>query len=93
VSVDVTFFEFVPYFPPQVPVTTTGIVPPLSMSLLAPASTNSSPVSPVDTSEHTASKPIQDFRYVYTHRQKVPIAESVWANPSSRWSSIMSISL
>jgi len=40
-------------------------------------------VSPVDTSEPPASKPVRDFRYVYTHHQKVSASEPVSANLSS----------
>ena len=72
-SVDVTFFEFIPYFSPQVSVTISEIVPPsLSVSLPTPASTISLPVPPVETPDPPASKPVRDFRYVYTHCPKVP---------------------
>ena len=53
------------------------------MPLPTPASTVSSPVPPVETPDLPASKPIRDFRYVYTHRPKVPTSELVPTNPSS----------
>ena len=63
VSADVTFFESIQYFFPHIPVTLS-----LSVSLPAYASTDSSPVPLIDTSEPPISTPIQDFKYVYTHR-------------------------
>ena len=82
-SADITFFKFIPYFSPQVPVTISETVPPsLSMPLPTPASTVSSPVSLVETLDPPTSKPVQDFRYVYTHRPKIPAIEPVSANPT-----------
>jgi len=54
---------------------------PLSVSLPAPVSTNSSLVPLVDTLEPPASIPVRDFRYVYTHRQKVLASEPAPAYP------------
>jgi len=82
-SADVTLFEFVSYFSPQVSVTISEIVPPsLSVSLPTPASIVSSRVPPVETPDPPATKPVRDFRYVYTHHPKVPASEPVPANPS-----------
>ena len=52
------------------------------MSSPAPASTVSPPVPLVETLDPPASKPVRDFRYVYTHRPKNPAFEPVPANPS-----------
>ena len=52
------------------------------MPLSTPADTASLPVPPTETTDPPASKPVQDFRYVYTHRLKVPAFEPVLANPS-----------
>jgi len=83
VPVDVTFFESVLYFPQQVHVTASEIVPPsMFVSLSASTFTVSSPLPPVKTLAPPASKPVRDFRYVYTHRPKVPISELIPANPS-----------
>jgi len=65
----------------------TGLVPlSLSVPLFTPASTDSSPVPPENTSEPHAStsarESVKDFRIVYTHRQKVSASESVLVNPS-----------
>ena len=82
-SVDVTFFEFIPYFSPQVSVTIFETVSSsLSVPLLTFASTVSLLVLPIETSYPPASKPVRDFRYVYTHRPKVPASEPVPVNPS-----------
>ena len=54
----------------------------LFMPFPAPAFVDSSPVPHVNTSESLASKLVRDFRYVYTHRQKVPASEPAPANPS-----------
>ena len=78
VSVDITFFEFVPYFSPPVHVTASETIPPLSASLPAPASTDSLPVSSVDTSKPPVSTSVRDFRYVYTYYQKV-----LWPVPTN----------
>jgi len=75
VSADITFFEFVPYFSPPVHVTASETIPPLSASLPAPASTDSLPVSSVDTSKPPVSTSVRDFRYVYTYYQKVPASD------------------
>jgi len=37
---------------------------------------------PAETKNPPASKPVRDFRYVYTYRPKVPASEHVPANPS-----------
>ena len=80
---DVTFFESVPYFSPQVSVTASETIPPsLSVPLPAPAATDPSPVLLVVTSKLLASKPIQNFRYFYTHRQKASAFEPGQANLS-----------
>jgi len=55
---------------------------PLPAPLPAPASDDSSPMPLVDTSKPPASKPVRDFRYVYTHRQKVPASELALVDPS-----------
>ena len=39
-------------------------------------------VPPVETQNPFATKPVRDFRYVYTHRLKVPTSEPVPAIPS-----------
>jgi len=83
VSADVTFFESVPYFSPQVPITISEIVPPSStVPLPTPASIAYSPVPPVETQDPHATKPVRNFRYVYTHRPKVPAFEPVPVIPS-----------
>ena len=83
VSANVTFFEFVPYFSQQVPITISETVH-LSLTALlpTPASIISSPVSSVETQDPPATKPGRDFRYVYTHRRKVPAFEPVPYIPS-----------
>ena len=83
VSVDVTFFASVPYFFTQDPITISESVPPsLSLPLSTPVDADSLSVPPVETTDPPTSKPVQDFRYVYTHRPKVPASEPVPANPS-----------
>ena len=58
-SVDVTFFECVPYFSSPVLGTTSVSVPfPRSVPLLAPSSPDSLPV-PLDTSEPNASTTVR----------------------------------
>jgi len=52
------------------------------VSLPTPASTVSTPVPPAETKNTPTSKPVRDFRYVYTHRPKVPASEPVLANSS-----------
>ena len=81
--VDVTFFESISYFSPQVPVTISETVP-SSLSMLLPtlASTVFSPVPLVETPDPPASKSVQGFKYVYTHRPKVHVSEPVPANRS-----------
>jgi len=80
VSADV-IFESVLYFSTQVPVTISETVPPsLSVSLPTLASNVSSPVSPAETKVPPASKPARNFRYVYTHRPKVPASEPIPTN-------------
>jgi len=83
VSADVKFFESVLYFSTQVPVTISETVSlSLSISLPTSASTISSPVPPAETTDPPASKPVRDFRYVYTYRLKVPASKLIPANPS-----------
>jgi len=82
VSAYVTFFEYVPYFFQQNHVTAFETIPlQLSVLLPAPASADSSPMSLVDTSEPPASKPVRDFKCVYTHRQTVPTSEPTPTEP------------
>ena len=50
--------------------------------LLSTPSTAFSPVPPVETQDHPTTKSVRDFRYVYTHRPKVPASEPVPAIPS-----------
>jgi len=50
--------------------------------LSAPADADFLPVPPAETTNPTASKPVRNFRYVYTHRPKVPASEPVPPNPS-----------
>ena len=81
--VDVTFFESVSYFSTQVPVTVSETVPLLPyVPLSAPADADFLPVPPAETTNPTASKPVRNFRYVYTHRPKVPSSKPVLVNPS-----------
>ena len=82
-SADVTFFESVPYFSPQVSITISETIP-LSptVSLPTPASTVSSSVSLIKTQDPPATKSVRDFRYVYTHHLKVLAFEPVPAIPS-----------
>ena len=83
VSADVTFFESSSYFSPQVPVSISEMVlSSLSVSLPTPASTVAPSVSLVETQDLPATKPVRDFKYVYTHRSKVSSSEPVPANPS-----------
>jgi len=71
------------YFSPQYLVIASKIIFfPLFVSLPAPASDDSSLVPLVATSEPPASKLVRDFRYVYTHCQKVPVSEPVSVDPS-----------
>jgi len=82
VSADVTFFESVPYFSPQDPVTASeSISLSPSIPLPAPAVVHdvSSPVSLKDTTTPPVPKPPRekDFRLVYTHRQKVSASEPI----------------
>ena len=81
VFADVKFFESIPYFSPQNPVCLRNYFSSTVVSLPAPASAASSPVSLVDISEPSASKSVWDFRYVYTHRQKVSASEPAPADP------------
>jgi len=82
VSVDVTFFESIPYFSPQDSITASESI---SLSpfvpLLAPAVVHdvSSKVSLKDTTAPPAPNPPRekDFRYVYTHQQKIPASEPI----------------
>jgi len=83
VSADVTFFESFSYFSTQVLFTVSEIIPPsLSVLLPTPADTASLLVPSAETTDPYASKPVQDFRYVYTHHLKVLTSESVLANLS-----------
>jgi len=82
VSANVTFFESVPYFSPQGPVTASeSISLSPSVPLSAPAIVHdvSSTVSLKDTTAPPTPKPPRekDFRYVYTHWQKVPASKLV----------------
>jgi len=52
------------------------------MPLPTPASTISSTVPLAETKDPVASKPVQDFRYVYTHCPKVPASEFIPVIPS-----------
>ena len=76
------FFESVPYFSPQGPVTASESIS-LSLSVLLPASVVvhdvSSTVSLKDTTAPPTPRPPRekDFRYVYTHWQKVPASKLV----------------
>ena len=81
VSADVIFFESVPYS--QVPITISETIL-LSSTVLLPtsASTVSSLVSPIETQNPPATKPVRNFKYVYTHRPKVSSFEPIPANPS-----------
>jgi len=54
----------------------------LPAHVLAPVPDASLPVLQTNTTELPAPKPLQDFRYVYTHRPKVPASESVPADSS-----------
>jgi len=83
VSTNVTFFESVPYFSSQASLTASETIPHLlSMPLPTPASIVSLPVLPTETKDPTASKPVRDFRYVYTYGPKVPASEPILAIPS-----------
>jgi len=76
-------FEFVSYFSTQVPLTVSETVPhSLFVPLPTSASTVSLPVPPAETKDPPASKPVRDFRYVYTHRPKVPASDPIPAIPS-----------
>jgi len=52
------------------------------VSLSTPASIVSLPVPSKETKDPHALKSIRDFRYVYTHRPKVPTSELILAIPS-----------
>ena len=52
------------------------------MSLPAPASADSLSIPLVDTSKLAASKSVRNFRYVYTHCQKVTASELALTDPS-----------
>jgi len=83
VSPDVTVFESVSYFSPHVPITISEtVLSSLFVLLPTPAFAVFSPVSPLETPDSPATKPIRDFRYVYTHHPKVPASKPVSANPS-----------
>ena len=88
VSADVMFFESIPYFSPQGPVTLSESIPlppSVPLSVLAPVPDVSLSVSLTDTTELPAPNPLRDFRYVHTHRPKVPA--SGWLLSSGRSSS------
>ena len=71
------------YFSTQIPLTVSETVPPsLSVPLPTPASIVSSPAPPTETKDPPASKPVRNFRYVYTHRLKVPASEPIPTIPS-----------
>ena len=81
-SADITFFESISYFSSQVSVTISKTITLSStVPLPIPVSTVSLPVSPVETQDPPATKPVWDFRYVYTHRPKISASEPVPANP------------
>ena len=52
------------------------------MPLPIPTNTDSLPVPPAETTDPPVPKQVRDFRYVYTHRPKVPASEPVPAIPS-----------
>jgi len=52
------------------------------MTLPTPTSTIASPMPPAETTDPPASKPVRDFRYVYTHSPKVPASKPIPTNPS-----------
>jgi len=82
VCADVTFFESVLYFSPQVPITISkNVSPSTTVSLSTQASIVSSPIPPVETQD-----PLQPSQFgisdtSYTHRLKVPTSELVQAIP------------
>ena len=81
--VDVTFSESVSYFSTQVPITISeGVPPSLSVPLPTPTDADSLSVPPAETTNPPPSKPIQDFRHIYTHRPKVLASKPVPTNPS-----------
>jgi len=83
VFVDVIFFESVLYFSTHVPVTISEIVSPsLFVSFPTPASTVTSLMPQAETTDPPASKTVQGFRYVYTHRSKVLASKPIPINPS-----------
>jgi len=83
VSADVTFFEHVLYFSTQVLLIISEIVSPsLIMPLPTPVSSVSLSIRPAETKNSPASKSVRDFRYIYTHHQKVPISKHILAIPS-----------
>jgi len=71
------------YISPQVPniISETVLLSPTA-PLPISVSTVSSPIPLVETQDPPAIKPVRDFRYVYTHRLKVPTSEPVPAIPS-----------
>ena len=83
-SANVTFFESVSYFSLQSSLTTLETIPlPLSVSLPAPAPDVSSSMPPIDNTAQPAPNHVLNFRYVYTHRQKVPAPKRVPTDSSS----------
>ena len=75
--------ESVSYLSTQVPITISESVPPsLSVSLPTPADKAFLSVPPAETIDPPASKSVRNFRYVYTHRPKLPASEPVPTNPS-----------
>jgi len=92
-SADVTFFEFIPYFFPQGPVTVSESIPFSSSVLLfalAHVSDASSPVSSTDTIELSASKPLRYFRHLYTHRPKFLPLNQFQPIPPLQWKVLIS---
>jgi len=86
VSADVAFFESIPYFFSQSPVTTSEFIlllPFVSFPVFALVLDVSSLMSPEDTTALPAPQPLKDFRYVYTHRQKVSVSKPVLSDSSS----------
>ena len=73
VPADVTFFESVSYFFSRLFNTSETILLPLFVPFLTPASADFSLVLLVGNSEPPAL--VRYFKYVYTHRQKIPTSE------------------
>jgi len=76
------FLNLFLFLPQHLVTTSKTIALQLSVPLPAPASADSSLVPLVDNSKPPASKPTQNFRYIYTHCQKVPASEPAPADLS-----------